>query len=159
MTKKNKDTKAEPVTPLPTRKEKEMELDSLLTAEEEANYDRINKQGKSDEIDDEVVEVAKDIYRKSKSAVKGFVKGAKDSVKGIVKGAKDIASGKKTFGEIEEDAKAAGEAMGSAAGSMANSGVIAKAKKMMSGDTIEKAGKDESSSGMNKKMFSGDKEE
>lgn len=105
MTKKNKDTKAEPVTPLPTRKEKEMELDSLLSAEEEANYDRITKQGKSDEIDDEVIEVAKDIYRKGKSAVKGFVKGAKDSVKGIVKGASDIASGKKDVKSLVTDAK------------------------------------------------------
>jgi hypothetical protein len=105
MTKKNKDTKAEPVTPLPTRKEKEIELDSLLSAEEEANYDRIKKQGKSDEIDDEVVEVAKDIYRKGKSAVKGFVKGAKDSVKGIVKGASDIASGKKDVKSLVTDAK------------------------------------------------------
>jgi hypothetical protein len=105
MTKKNKDTKAEEVTPLPTRKEKEMELDSLLSAEEEANYDRITKQGKSDEIDDEVIEVAKDIYRKGKSAVKGFVKGAKDSVKGIVKGASDIASGKKDVKSLVTDAK------------------------------------------------------
>jgi len=105
MTKKNKDTKAEDVTPLPTRKDKEMELDSLLSAEEEANYDRIKKQGKSDEIDDEVVEVAKDIYRKGKSAVKGFVKGAKDSVKGIVKGASDIASGKKDVKSLVTDAK------------------------------------------------------
>jgi hypothetical protein len=99
MTKKNKDTKAEEVTPLPTRKDKEMELDSLLSAEEEANYDRITKQGKSDEIDDEVVEVAKNIYRKGKKAVKEFAgglkEGVKGSVKGIVKGAKDIVSGKK----------------------------------------------------------------
>jgi len=102
---KSKPKDEEKVTPLPTRKDKEMELDSLLSAEEEANYDRITKQGKSDEIDDEVVEVAKNIYRKGKSAVKGFVKGAKDSVKGIVKGASDIATGKKDVKSIVTDAK------------------------------------------------------
>lgn len=95
MTKKNKDTKAEEVTPLPTRKDKEMELDSLLSAEEEANYDRITKQGKSDEIDDEVVEVAKNIYRKGKKAVGKMVEGAKKMLSGdtIKKAGKDTASG------------------------------------------------------------------
>jgi hypothetical protein len=96
---KSKPKDKEKVTQLPTMKEKEMELDSLLSAEEEANYDRITKQGKSDEIDDEVVEVAKNIYRKGKKAVKEFAgglkEGVKGSVKGIVKGAKDIVSGKK----------------------------------------------------------------
>ena len=70
------------VTPLPTMKEKEMELDSLLSAEEEDNYDRIKKQGKSDEIDNEVVDVAKTIYRKGKKAVGKLVKGAKDMISG-----------------------------------------------------------------------------
>lgn len=106
---KSKPKTPEKVTSLPTMKEKEYELDSLLSAEEQANYDRITKQGKSDEIDDEVVDVAKNIYRKGKSAVKGFAKGlakgAKDSVKGIVKGAKDIATGKKDVKSIVTDAK------------------------------------------------------
>ena len=72
----------EKVTSLPTMKEKEMELDSLLSAEEEDNYDRIKKQGKSDEIDNEVVDVAKTIYRKGKKAVGKLVKGAKDMISG-----------------------------------------------------------------------------
>ena len=49
MTKKNKDTKAEEVTPLPTRKEKEMELDSLLSAEEQDAYEKLDKKGMSDQ--------------------------------------------------------------------------------------------------------------
>lgn len=99
----------EPVTPLPTLKEKEAELDSLLSAEEEANYDRIKKQGKSDEIDDEVVDVAKSVYRKGKSAVKDFVKGAvkgtKDSIKGIARETSDIVTGKKDVKSILTNAK------------------------------------------------------
>ena len=79
---KSKPKEKEKVTPLPTMKEKEMELDSLLSAEEEDNYDRIKKQGKSDEIDNEVVDVAKTIYRKGKKAVGKLVKGAKDMISG-----------------------------------------------------------------------------
>ena len=95
---KSKPKDEEKVTPLPTRKDKEMELDSLLSAEEEANYDRITKQGKSDEIDDEVVEVAKNIYRKGKSAVGKIVEGAKKMMSGdkIEKAGKDTASGMTT---------------------------------------------------------------
>ena len=79
---KSKPKDKEEVTSLPTMKEKEMELESLLTAEEEANYDRIKKQGKSDEIDNEVVDVAKNIYRKGKKAVGKIVEGAKKMMSG-----------------------------------------------------------------------------
>lgn len=80
MTKKNKDTKAEEVTPLPTRKEKEYELDSLLSAEEESAYDKLDKKKMSDQgptAPDELLEVGKKIYRKGKKAVGKLVEGAK----------------------------------------------------------------------------------
>lgn len=79
---KSKPKDKEKITQLPTMKEKSDELDSLLSAEEEANYDRIKKQGKSDEIDDEVVDVAKNIYRKGKKAVGKIVEGAKKMISG-----------------------------------------------------------------------------
>jgi acetoin utilization deacetylase AcuC-like enzyme len=79
---KSKPKDKEKMTQLPTMKEKEMELDSLLSAEEEANYDRIKKQGKSDEIDNEVVDVAKSVYRKGKKAVGKMVEGAKKMMSG-----------------------------------------------------------------------------
>jgi len=92
---KSKPTEKEKVKQLPTMKEKADELDSLLSAEEEANYDRIKKQGKSDEIDNEVVDVAKTIYRKGKKAVGKIVDGAKKMMSGdkIEKAKEDTASG------------------------------------------------------------------
>lgn len=91
---KLKSKEIEKITPLPTMSDREMELESLLTAEEEDNYDRIDKQGMSDEFDKDVVDIAKTIYRKGKKVAKEFASGLKEgvktSVKGIVKGAKNL---------------------------------------------------------------------
>ena len=79
---------------LPTMSDREMELESLLSAEEEDNYDRIDKQGMSDEFDKDVVDIAKAIYRKGKKVALEFAgglkEGVKTSVKGIAGGAKDL---------------------------------------------------------------------
>jgi TRAP-type C4-dicarboxylate transport system substrate-binding protein len=58
---------------LPSMKEKEAELDSLLSAEEQAAYDRLEKQGMSDQgivSPKELKEFGKDVYRGVKSKVK-----------------------------------------------------------------------------------------
>lgn len=85
MTKKNKDTKAEEVTPLPTRKEKEYELDALLSAEEQDAYDKLDKKKMSDQgptAPEELLEAGKKIYRKGKKAVGKIVEGAKKMLSG-----------------------------------------------------------------------------
>ena len=74
------------VEPLPTPKDKEAELEDLLTesememekkaeyaSKEKANYDRIEKQGMSDQgivNMDQLVDAGKKVYRKVKSKVK-----------------------------------------------------------------------------------------
>ncbi|NDG62364.1 MAG: hypothetical protein EBY29_02710 [Planctomycetes bacterium] len=91
---KSKPKDKEKVTQLPTMREKEDELDSLLSAEEQAAYDRLDKQGMSDEFDKDVVDIAKTIYRKGKKVALEFAgglkEGVKTSVKGIVGGAKNL---------------------------------------------------------------------
>ena len=101
MTKKNKDTKAEEVTPLPTRKEKEMELDSLLSAEEQDAYEKLDKKGMSDQgivSPEQLLEAGKKVYRKGKKAVGKIVEGAKKMLSGdkIEKAGEDTASGMTT---------------------------------------------------------------
>ena len=84
---KEKDVKLmKKVEPLPTPKDKEEEVEDLLTesememekqaeyaAKEKANYDRIKKQGMSDQgivSPEQLVEAGKKVYRKVKSKVK-----------------------------------------------------------------------------------------
>lgn len=75
--------------PLPTPKDKEMEVEDLLSesememekkaeyaAKEKANYDRIKKQGMSDQgivSPEQLVEAGKKVYRKVKSKVKSMM--------------------------------------------------------------------------------------
>ena len=75
--------------PLPTPKDKEAELEDLLTesememekkaeyaSKEKANYDRIEKQGMSDQgivSPEQLVEAGKKVYRKVKSKVKSMM--------------------------------------------------------------------------------------
>ena len=75
--------------PLPTAKDKEEEVEDLLTesekemekqaeyaAKEKANYDRIKKQGMSDQgivSPEQLVEAGKKVYRKVKSKVKSIM--------------------------------------------------------------------------------------
>ena len=75
--------------PLPTPKDKEMEVEDLLSesekemekkaeyaAKEKANYDRIKKQGMSDQgivSPEELVAAGKKVYRKVKSKVKSMM--------------------------------------------------------------------------------------
>ena len=77
------------VEPLPTPKDKEAELEDLLSesekemekkseysAKEKANYDRIEKQGMSDQgivSPEQLVEAGKKAYRKVKSKVKSMM--------------------------------------------------------------------------------------
>ena len=84
---KEKDVKLmKKVEPLPTPKDKEAEVEDLLSesekemekkaeysAKEKANYDRIEKQGMSDQgivNMDQLVDAGKKVYRKVKSKVK-----------------------------------------------------------------------------------------
>ena len=58
---------------LPSMKEKEEELDSLLSAEEQAAYERLEKQGMSDQgivSPKELKEFGKDVYRGVKAKAK-----------------------------------------------------------------------------------------
>jgi hypothetical protein len=77
------------VEPLPTPKDKEAEVEDLLSesememekkaeyaAKEKANYDRIKKQGMSDQgivSPEQLVEAGKKVYRKVKSKVKSMM--------------------------------------------------------------------------------------
>ena len=87
---KEKDVKLmKKVQPLPTPKDKEEEVEDLLTesememekqaeyaAKEKANYDRIKKQGMSDQgivSPEQLVEAGKKVYRKVKSKVKSMM--------------------------------------------------------------------------------------
>ena len=87
---KEKDVKLmKKVEPLPTPKDKEEEVEDLLTesememekqaeyaAKEKANYDRIKKQGMSDQgivSPEQLVEAGKKVYRKVKSKVKSMM--------------------------------------------------------------------------------------
>jgi hypothetical protein len=87
---KEKDVKLmKKVEPLPTPKDKEMEVEDLLSesememekkaeyaAKEKANYDRIKKQGMSDQgivSPEQLVEAGKKVYRKVKSKVKSMM--------------------------------------------------------------------------------------
>jgi hypothetical protein len=82
---KSKPKEKEKITQLPTMREKEDELDSLLSAEEQAAYDRLDKQGMSDQgivSTEELVDVAKKVYRKGKKAVGKVVEGAKKMISG-----------------------------------------------------------------------------
>jgi len=95
---KSKPKTEEKVTQLPTMKEKEMELDSLLSAEEEAAYEKLDKQKMSDQgmvKTEELVDAAKNVYRKGKKAVGKMVEGAKKMLSGdtIKKAGKDTSSG------------------------------------------------------------------
>ena len=61
------------VKQLPTLKEKEDELDSLLSAEEQAAYDRLEKQGMSDQgivSPEQLKEFGKDVYKGAKAGAK-----------------------------------------------------------------------------------------
>jgi hypothetical protein len=82
---KSKPKEKEKITQLPTMREKEDELDSLLSAEEQAAYDRLDKQGMSDQgmvKTEELVDAAKKVYRKGKKAVGKMVEGAKKMISG-----------------------------------------------------------------------------
>jgi len=87
---KEKDVKLiKKVEPLPTPKDKEEEVEDLLSesekemekkaeysAKEKANYDRIEKQGMSDQgivSPEQLVEAGKKAYRKVKSKVKSMM--------------------------------------------------------------------------------------
>ena len=87
---KEKDVKLmKKVEPLPTPKDKEMEVEDLLSesememekkaeyaSKEKANYDRIKKQGMSDQgivSPEQLVEAGKKVYRKVKSKVKSMM--------------------------------------------------------------------------------------
>jgi len=87
---KEKDVKLmKKVEPLPTPKDKEAEVEDLLSesekemekkaeysAKEKANYDRIEKQGMSDQgivSPEQLVEAGKKVYRKVKSKVKSMM--------------------------------------------------------------------------------------
>jgi len=87
---KEKDVKLmKKVEPLPTPKDKEEEVEDLLTesememekkaeyaSKEKANYDRIKKQGMSDQgivSPEQLVEAGKKVYRKVKSKVKSMM--------------------------------------------------------------------------------------
>ena len=87
---KEKDVKLmKKVEPLPTPKDKEAEVEDLLSesekemekkaeysAKEKANYDRIEKQGMSDQgiVNlDQLVDAGKKVYRKVKSKVKSMM--------------------------------------------------------------------------------------
>jgi hypothetical protein len=87
---KEKDVKLmKKVEPLPTPKDKEEEVEDLLTesekemekkaeyaSKEKANYDRIEKQGMSDQgivSPEQLVEAGKKVYRKVKSKVKSIM--------------------------------------------------------------------------------------
>jgi hypothetical protein len=87
---KEKDVKLmKKVEPLPTPKDKEAEVEDLLSesekemekkaeysAKEKANYDRIEKQGMSDQgivSPEQLVEAGKKAYRKVKSKVKSMM--------------------------------------------------------------------------------------
>jgi len=87
---KEKDAKLmKKVEPLPTPKDKEAEVEDLLSesekemekkaeysAKEKANYDRIEKQGMSDQgivSPEQLVEAGKKAYRKVKSKVKSMM--------------------------------------------------------------------------------------
>ena len=82
---KSKPTEKEKITPLPTMREKSDELDSLLSAEEEAAYEKLKKQKMSDQgmvKTEELVDAAKKVYRKGKKAVGKMVEGAKKMISG-----------------------------------------------------------------------------
>ena len=87
---KEKDVKLmKKVEPLPTPKDKETEVEDLLSesememekkaeyaSKEKANYDRIKKQGMSDQgivSPEELVAAGKKVYRKVKSKVKSMM--------------------------------------------------------------------------------------
>jgi hypothetical protein len=66
-------------------REKSDELDSLLSAEEEAAYEKLKKQKMSDQgmvKTEELVDAAKKVYRKGKKAVGKMVEGAKKMISG-----------------------------------------------------------------------------
>jgi hypothetical protein len=70
---KSKPKEKEKVKQLPSMKEKEAELDSLLSAEEKAAYERLEKQGMSDQgivSPKELKEFGKDVYRGVKAKAK-----------------------------------------------------------------------------------------
>ena len=82
---KSKQKVKEKFTPLPTMREKSDELDSLLSAEEEAAYEKLKKQKMSDQgmvKTEELVDAAKKVYRKGKKAVGKMVEGAKKMISG-----------------------------------------------------------------------------
>jgi len=82
---KSKQKEKEKITPLPTMREKSDELDSLLSAEEEAAYEKLKKQKMSDQgmvKTEELVDAAKKVYRKGKNAVGKMVEGAKKMISG-----------------------------------------------------------------------------
>lgn len=82
---KSKQKEKEKITPLPTMREKSDELDSLLSAEEEAAYEKLKKQKMSDQgmvKTEELVDAAKKVYRKGKKAVGKMVEGAKKMISG-----------------------------------------------------------------------------
>lgn len=75
-----------------------MELESLLTAEEQKNYDRLEKQGMSDQgivSPEQLLEAGKKVYRKGKKAATKLVGEVKEGAKKLVKGATEMMSGKK----------------------------------------------------------------
>jgi hypothetical protein len=85
---KSKPKDKEKVTQLPTMKEKEMELDSLLSAEEEAAYEKLDKKGMSDQgivNPKELKEFGKDVYR----GVKTKAKKVAEKVNAMIGKAKD----------------------------------------------------------------------
>jgi hypothetical protein len=82
---KSKPTEKEKITQLPTMREKSDELDSLLSAEEEAAYEKLKKQNMSDQgmvKTEELVDAAKKVYSKGKKAVLKIVEGAKKMISG-----------------------------------------------------------------------------
>lgn len=76
------------ISPLSSRSEKEMELESALSAAEKAAYDRLDKQGMSDQgivspkqLKEAATKVAGKVKEKAKKAWQSMTKGASKDIK------------------------------------------------------------------------------
>jgi hypothetical protein len=87
-------SESEKYTDLGSKSDKEMEIEEGLSAEEQAAYERLEKQGMSDQgivSPNELKKTAGKVAEKVKEFGKGFVKGFKDTPGKIIKGATNAA--------------------------------------------------------------------